>query len=98
ANLWFDKTRFPDPDSMIAQIQSKGYRLTLELYPEAIADHNNTQKYMVKQADGKISKFVDFTNAEAANWYFSEIETLYYDRRIQSYLAYSPSITNFKLS
>lgn len=87
----WDKTRFPDPSKMIADLKASGFRVVLIVDPGVKVDPNyyayqqgQAGNHFVKTADGEelhatvwpgVCAFPDFTDAAAREWFGSLYKT-----------------------
>ncbi len=86
----WDKSRFPDPSKMIADLKNDGFRTVLIIDPGIKVDDNygvymdgKRHNAYVKNADGtelnrdvwpKASAFPDFTDSKARDWFGSRLQ------------------------
>jgi alpha-glucosidase len=87
----WDKTRFPDPSKLIADLRAEGFRVVLIVDPGVKVDPNyyayqqgQAGNHFVKNADGTelhatvwpgVCAFPDFTDAKAREWFGSLYKT-----------------------
>jgi len=95
----FDSKRFPNPQEMVKQLHSMGYRVSLWVYPfintdtevfktasnHFVKNKNNTSQVLLqKWWDGEAAH-IDFTNNEAREWFVSRLEHIKSSTGIDSF-------------
>ncbi|MGE5612861.1 MAG: alpha-xylosidase [Bacillota bacterium] len=86
----WDKDVFPDPESMLARLKSRGLKICVWINPyiaqkSRLFDEGMEKGYLVKRPDGSVWQWdrwqagmglVDFTNPDAVKWYQGELKRL----------------------
>lgn len=86
----WDRTAFPDPEGMIKRLKAKGLKICVWINPyiagmSPLFKEGMEKGYLLKKKDGNIWQtdlwqagmgIVDFTNAEARNWYKGHLQKL----------------------
>ncbi|KAJ6220582.1 hypothetical protein RDWZM_006394 [Blomia tropicalis] len=90
---------FGSARDMINNLHNQRFRVKVPVYP-IIYDPANQQarrELFVKTKNGALTQFIDFGNDEAAGYYKTELERLYYESGIDSVFITSEQLTDFKL-
>ncbi len=92
AFMW-NRRKFPDPGSFIAELEKRGYHLTFNIKPGILKTHPLYSElaekgYFVKDSEGRPlvefywggeASFIDFLNPDAASWWKGMLKTAYLD-------------------
>ena len=89
-NLEWDKSQFPEPQSMLKRLKDKGLKICVWMNPyiaqrSKMFDEGMEKGYLIKKPNGDVYQvdtwqpgmgFVDFTNPEACKWFAGHLRNL----------------------
>lgn len=89
-NFEWDRSKFPDPEGMLARIHDRGVKVCVWINPyiaqkSPLFDEGLRNGYFIHDSDGGVWQWdkwqagmaiVDFTNPDATRWYQGKLETL----------------------